>query len=1812
MANPNLDKLLIFTEKGFEVPMTKIYTIEWELIPHPIVEHLFVSDIKGHIQYDINQYGNPENAQIKVDQHGKVIFDAPVKLYFNDPNNTVVTKGGTYEKVKEILLLDEIPEVEEYDKVRYRHVVNGVVQEYTAKEKERICNTVRLTFNTLDQSYIMDYPVTVVFGDFRIINKTENVITNTTENPNDFDSEESYNEWKQNNTQGVYAYVGSYDQDDQGITLAPPPPSADTTYNDILDALIRTNFTDEMKKSLYPGIRYQGCIWQDKVSTEFVAANTIIILEDKSEDNWPSPQFEPGSGLKFMFKFQKDSEMRFISSNTVADIIWDDICVIDTNPEPEQPFSNMSKPVHFAVGFQAELEGCYQNIMAMYIRHEYKDEDTDEIITSDYLLGLITFFTEVEGEDERYRALLGNMGIPDPEKYSNIFKEQDPEEEGVDWILVNNKSKELMINYDNIFPYVGTYKALLGAVRFLGYYDLIFKEWYKIKDKTGRDKFITLQAYDLQKGESLQTKLKRINVDFGEFEKYKKLNRLTMIYHLNEIEEIDGEYVPYKLEDVSAYRAKKSVQDDEGNNKQIFTWVNVPNQSMSSYKGQYFQLPNTVPVYLYRTDEILAKLYSVKEWLEKYILGVNCYISDICGEGIIIERLKTQAYATEHYIQDFTSEGKFTPKIIDASRGFINSSTMLTCTLNEFNNLTLEDYDDWNIEKFIKDISVINGHNVYVSPPFETLVAADEYQFRLQLDEPESGTLAEFTDKTSITNPILVRDNKILFYDNISQESKLQPDELPLIEIKKANIRYCHGNWRNNVCYTINTVIDQFTGKEFYVFKGRENEVDDYRGLQKVHLAPIPVTTRPENIFGAAQSLDDDTDGNYFGLTSELIYTSKNKWNIPMFIMRNYLIRNTNQVLKGDYILEILEGRMIFRNKSPEVNVGKAIGAEIRFGYYYDIEQGEQEIDTYYTYLSERVPIYYFDIKGFKNDTNDDKWDNADIMASYMTVNKTVDVNVNRLGNYTVQVNAYDSYNNIFVNNSDDITTVLSNPIPVDIILNQEFMKNDKDFYENSSYGQLMSTEEKTQLFNDIYKKSGYPMYPQNWRIYDIDPVLDTENQIKYDSISYAQEIPQTGNFIIFNNFTERILGITGSGTSFKISLCDENPNPQTIINSSYIGLCVYDELSKEILWDLYPLTVTDCSIVQPNIENIEYMDYTYNKSYVNIKTDSIDLETLTTLTALVNDHTIESNRNINGYVYSANELILDVSDISVNYKESYTLVTDYSQHFVENQVIKICFSSEEEIHNNYTNNTIDNEYVLRVVDVSLLEDSSVVYKLDGLIDLYKLNNKIYHNKAEHYAIYNNISPLITKNPYIIKMCPAHLRAAQYTLRVSDIGQESVVMHNGAETNEITVGYEYLPLLFNHYLDTTYSAAIYPYDPYMLNNIYTDVSVIFNETDNLYIYRNFPVTIKKDRIAILRPDPNQEILTTEFFDKNGNTVDTSLRIDWDWQSYIIDDLENSPNLYLDLVNKQTIFKSCNPILPIRHELLGTQSPNMTVTDIYGNALTNNADGFMFVDLNEDSVYNRAEMNTRNIYYRDVYIIGFSASINAMHTMSANGETASFTNNQTGADTKSEVYPLDINYVIYYNDGTILYNEGASINLLSKTGKKARGNKVKVTLPEAVEPHKSVQAQIQAQITFDKTNERDLIQSDIIEDIDIYQYGYSKTVQIYDLKFSVNDLPSDGIEQLEEYIIRDYITNISYTNVRSEGEIETINASNLNDANLVIKQFTLIDKKKGLLTSVEPNYNGRKLLGILMLTVEFYVNGVTETIRTNGIANVYQQ
>jgi len=114
--------------------------------------------------------------------------------------------------------------------------------------------------------------------------------------------------------------------------------------------------------------------------------------------------------------------MRFISSDSVANIIWEDSYEVNTKLNFYDQFNQTPEntPIYFSVGFQTEVEGCYQNIMAMYLVNTQTKKK--------YILGLFTFLTEVEGEDERFRALLGNFGIPDPVKYPNIFKEQDVDE----------------------------------------------------------------------------------------------------------------------------------------------------------------------------------------------------------------------------------------------------------------------------------------------------------------------------------------------------------------------------------------------------------------------------------------------------------------------------------------------------------------------------------------------------------------------------------------------------------------------------------------------------------------------------------------------------------------------------------------------------------------------------------------------------------------------------------------------------------------------------------------------------------------------------------------------------------------------------------------------------------------------------------------------------------------------------------------------------------------------------------------------------------------------------------------------------------------------------------------------------------------------------------------------------------------------------------------------------------------------------------------------------------------------------------------
>ena len=430
----DIGNLVFFTEKGYEIPTEKTYTIQWEIIPCSQATNHFIVNPAGHFMYDITD--ETKTILIVVDEPGK-LTDTPLNLTSSpDYQGQILSKSfSAQEKVlaSSVSITDdgELYNAFTYKKslYHYRDRNTGDLKTETEEVSERIGNTVRITINTLTETIVNEYPIEYIFND---VNIEPQVSVDINEN-----------------TSFTYLKVTK-------LTFTKINGSTETNTT-LINELIENNFS---YNELFPCVKYIGTVKQDKVSTDFIAASTFIILNS----NFETPYV---GSYKLSFEFQKDSEMRFISSDTIANIIWNSTC---------EPTITSGSPIYFSVGFETQIEGCYQNIMAMYVKQE----------TEKYLIGLFTFLTEVEGEDERYRALLGNLGIPDPIKYPNIFRSQDPQEQGIDWTLINNKSKELMISYDNIFPYVGTYKALLGAVKFLGYQDLIFKEWYKIKDSYGR------------------------------------------------------------------------------------------------------------------------------------------------------------------------------------------------------------------------------------------------------------------------------------------------------------------------------------------------------------------------------------------------------------------------------------------------------------------------------------------------------------------------------------------------------------------------------------------------------------------------------------------------------------------------------------------------------------------------------------------------------------------------------------------------------------------------------------------------------------------------------------------------------------------------------------------------------------------------------------------------------------------------------------------------------------------------------------------------------------------------------------------------------------------------------------------------------------------------------------------------------------------------------------------------------------------------------------------------------------------------------
>lgn len=1085
----------------------------------------------------------------------------------------------------------------------------------------------------------------------------------------------------------------------------------------------------------FPFVCYSGSLLQPKTSTGFIAANTIIVLEEVSKHDqntngslsssivksYERPYINDSTAWSLIFKCEEESELKIIETDdnySIKQVTDNQFVLSDTFLSDKN--DGKVTPISFAIGVLADQEGCYQNYLGLYLK------DIRQDVNQMFFLGVISVKTEIEGEDERYRALMNNFGIPDPKTYPNIFAEEDYEEQLCDWTIVNKKCKELMLIYDKIFPFAGSYKGLVNALKFLGYDDIIIKEWYKIFDKNNQERDVAFDSVDLQNGK-LKSLLEHYNVDYDN-RRYSKLNWISLVYHLNETSQ--GDYLEYET---PAWNIDKTGKND-----------------IVTYSPQYFDIPYADPIYTYRNTEIIAKLYSIKHWLETYIIGVMGRIIDITGEGIVYVPHKTQIYPTGGYLADFIKEAPLTP-IVNKISEFKKSSANIDLTISEFDNVTFGDYNNFTFDMFTrndilipeekkilisldidnKTYDIFNEFDVLsVSNTLETCIWPDELEYQLNIS-PDSGTLYYYTEQTPDKNQVIVHDNVISLLNNKTNTVKFKT--LPEIRIETGNIRRLKGSWEDNIIWGIKELVDQ-EGNTVYKLSSKAVYDNTSDVSDNGHIVLVP------------------------GEHATFEFSCANKWNAPMFIMSGYKFDFSNVNLEGmseddvkefydmhDYqrfIVEIIKGQLFLNNHN------EAVSAQIDFGQLFNSEYFEHQIKLTYSYKSERLPVtYYKDSQLLKTNINtllnkrdsikitskelDDFMVNAngldiykgagktlwtkkiieefvnnpefreyyadillnkykidarnsfyqeicELFKNYLISNKIVSVHVNNIGDYDIIVNGYDRYNNIF-NNKSFQTISINTPSPnIDIIVNQENSSNLSDFCSRNESGKLLDKVELDLMKNEL---TVVPEFPGYFTVYGMMTDTNAYNKASWWNYSYSSASPKQGDSIVFMNCRYQVKDIEISETQITCCLYDYNKETKHIFNQyGKYSLYAYDPhiMSHALIAD----NLTLDSITETN-ELSEYDAILRMSSYKRITNISVDAKHTSFFIINTQEHEITIDNIKNNYSTTSCTVTLPDTYSKVFAKDDVIRISYYATDFDYRQIV-IDFSQEKNpiLHN--------------------------------------------------------------------------------------------------------------------------------------------------------------------------------------------------------------------------------------------------------------------------------------------------------------------------------------------------------------------------------------------------------------------------------------------------------------------------------------------------------------------------------------------------
>ena len=273
-----------------------------------------------------------------------------------------------------------------------------------------------------------------------------------------------------------------------------------------------------------------------------------------------------------------------------------------------------------------------------------------DIVSIDKEIGRFHVYGQTEIEDIRYKIELSNIGqniLPDD---VFIFKSYDVNEQGIDWGFINKKRKEMLMVKNQIFPYVGSYKAIINTINYFGYNDLQLYEYYR-----------------------------NININSPLFYKLFKVE-IPDIFDNTVKGWTVNDFIKHTMpnpnyETTNLFNLTYLITDKEGNN-----------------------------VLQYSLQEVIMKLQGLKHWLERKVIPITHKILDITGRADFVG---VDSIVHRNYdVKILNLRQEFTPidfKLNEAYLQPVNSgSTVYTCHVDFYNatSSVLPDFYTINIRTF--------------------------------------------------------------------------------------------------------------------------------------------------------------------------------------------------------------------------------------------------------------------------------------------------------------------------------------------------------------------------------------------------------------------------------------------------------------------------------------------------------------------------------------------------------------------------------------------------------------------------------------------------------------------------------------------------------------------------------------------------------------------------------------------------------------------------------------------------------------------------------------------------------------------------------------------------------------------------------------------------------------------------------------------------------------------------------------------------------------------------------------------------------